>query len=274
MSSPLWLVSLLKKAFAGRYLMARSTRAPIAGAVVDRMLFAGDDLFYLPDDQAVRRIPIGQAVNDPGSVVLPSQVVEHFIELAEYHWLMNTCICREAAHCKDYPIDLGCLFLGRAALGIDPRLGRQVTKQEALEHVRRCREAGLVHLIGRNKLDTMWLGIGPGDRLLTICNCCPCCCLWRVLPLMDERISHKVSRMDGVSVTVSDRCSGCGACTDGVCFVDAIHLLDGHAVISDECRGCGRCVDVCQDGAIDVTVADSQFVARSIERIAALVDVT
>jgi hypothetical protein len=90
---------------------------------------------------------------------------------------MNTCLCRDAKQCKDYPIDLGCLFLGEAALGINPRLGRGVTKREALEHIRRCREAGLVHLIGRNKLDTVWLGVGPGDKLLTICHCCPCCCL-------------------------------------------------------------------------------------------------
>jgi hypothetical protein len=77
---------------------------------------------------------------------------------------MNSCICREAERCEDYPIDLGCLFLGEAALGINPQLGRRVTKEKALQHVRRCREAGLVHLIGRNKLDTMWLGVGPGDR--------------------------------------------------------------------------------------------------------------
>ncbi|MDY6794139.1 MAG: hypothetical protein SWK76_02475 [Actinomycetota bacterium] len=60
-------------------------------------------------------------------------------------------------------------------MGINPKLGRRVTREEAREHVRRCREAGLFHIIGRNKIDMVWLNIRLGQRLLTICNCCPCC---------------------------------------------------------------------------------------------------
>jgi ferredoxin len=273
MSRPLWMVSLLKKGFAGRFLMARATKVKPIGALVNSMLFDGDDMVYIPKDHAVRRIDIGIGVEDPGSTVLPSQVVEHFIQQAEYHWIMSSCICRSASHCKDYPIDLGCLFLGQAALGINPKLGRRVTKEEALAYVQRCRAAGLVHVIGRNKLDTVWLGVGPGARLLTICNCCPCCCLWRMLPQLEEHISNKVARMESVSVHVSDRCEGCGTCTQGVCFVDAIHLEDGHAVIGNQCRGCGRCVDACPNDAIDMTIADSRFVEHAIEHITTLVDV-
>jgi ferredoxin len=177
-------------------------------------------------------------------------------------------------HCRDYPRDLGCLFLGAAARDIHPGLGRPASKDEALAHAKKCREAGLVHLIGRNKLDTVWLGVGPGERLLTICNCCPCCCLWRVLPYVAPHIGAKISRMPGVSVTVSERCVGCGTCTQGVCFVDAIQLVDGRAVISDACRGCGRCADVCPQQAIEISVESSQFVADAIARITPLVDVS
>ncbi len=182
MSTPIWFVSLIRRAFPGRYVLARATKLPLVGRVLDEMLFAGDALVYVPPDETVRRIEIHQPVDDAGSMVLPSQLVEHFIEQAEYCWIMNACICRQAGDCRDYPVDLGCLFLGRAAAGINPKLGRAVTRDEALAHVRRCQDAGLVHLIGRNKLDTVWLGVGPGDQLLTICNCCPCCCLWRLLP--------------------------------------------------------------------------------------------
>jgi ferredoxin len=206
-------------------------------------------------------------------MVLPSQVVEHFIEKANYHWIMNTCICRDAQGCDDYPVDRGCLFLGEATLGINPRLGRRVTKEEALAHVRHCREAGLIHLIGRNKLDTIWLGVGPGDKLMTICNCCPCCCLWRVLPYVAPRISDKVTRMPGLTVQVSDRCVGCGTCAQDVCFVDAIRLVEDHAMIGDMCRGCGRCVAVCPQEAIEISIGRDQFVKESIRRIAPLVDV-
>jgi len=54
--------------------------------------------------------------------------------------------------------------MGAAAMGIHPRFGRPVDRDEALDHVRRCREAGLVHLVGRNRLDTVWLGVGPPQR--------------------------------------------------------------------------------------------------------------
>lgn len=270
MSQPIWFVKLLERLFPQRFRLARLTRIPIVDKITARLLFEGDDIIYLPQD---RVIPVNQALKNPGEMVLPSQVVEHFIEKAAYHWIMDFCICRDSAKCEDYPIDLGCLFLGEAVLGINPKLGRRVTKAEALEHVRRCREAGLVHLIGRNKLDTVWLGIGPGDKLLTICNCCPCCCLWRVLPHIAPQIGAKTARMPGVRVTVTERCVGCGTCID-VCFVDAIRLVNGRAVKSDECRGCGRCVDVCPQQAIEITIANDQYVEESISRLSSLVDVS
>ena len=69
--------------------------------------------------------------------------------------------------------------MGEAAHGINPQLGRKVSKEEALEHLKKCREAGLVHVIGRNELDALWLGVRPGYKLLTVCNCCHCCCITR-----------------------------------------------------------------------------------------------
>ena len=274
MSRPTWFVQFIKKIFPTRFFVARATNVPPLDRFFDHWLFEDDDMICLPKDDVVRKIEIDQAIDPPDEMVLPSQVVEYFIEQASVHWVMDFCLCRFSNQCQDYPIELGCLFLGEAALEINPELGRRVTKEEALEHVRRCREAGLVHFIGRNKLDTVWLGVGPGERLLTICNCCPCCCLWGVLPEVTPRISDKITRMPGVTVAVSDRCVGCGACTRDICFVDAIQVVDGRAVISDACRGCGRCVDVCPEGAIEMSVEYGDFVERSIDRISPLVDVS
>jgi ferredoxin len=271
MGQPVWLVELIKWAFPARFLIARATRLPILGPLLDRWFFAADALIYLPTD---RSIQIGYALELEGQMVLPSEVVDHFIRRASTHWIMNRCLCRDAAGCSDYPVELGCLFLGAAADGINPKLGRRVTEQEALAHVQRCREAGLVHLIGRNKLDTIWLGVGPGDQLMTICHCCPCCCLWRVLPSMAPQSAAKVARMPGVTVVVNDQCDGCGVCAEAICFVKAIELVDGRARISEECRGCGRCVTACPNGAIEMRIAVDDCVLAAVEHLSPHVDLT
>lgn len=270
----MWFVKLLKKTFPNVKLIAKLTRAPGIGRIIDNMLFQGDDIIYLPKDAVSQQvIQIGESLETPTDTILPSQIIHHFIDEANFHWIMNTCICRESLTCKDYPIDYGCLFLGEAAKGINPQLGRPVSKEEAHEYVKKTREAGLVHLIGRNKLDSVWLDVKPGEKLLTICNCCPCCCLWRMLPDLNPKIANKVTKMSGVSVEVTDACVGCGTCADGICFVDAISLIDGKAVIDDACRGCGRCVEVCPQSAIKLTIGNEGFMEDSIKRVSSVVDV-
>lgn len=284
MSRPLWLVKFLKKVYPARFLVAQATRLPVVGKAIGRFFFEGDNMVYLPrDDVALASsngknqghvIDVRHAIDLPEDVVLPSQVVDHFIDQASDLWIMNNCLCRQSEGCTDYPIDLGCLFLGRAVKDINPALGRRVTREEAKEHVRRARKAGLVHLIGRNKLDSMWLGAGPGHQLLTVCNCCPCCCLFGVLPHLDEPLRDRITRMPGVQVCVTDDCVGCGACTRDVCFVDAISMQDGRAQIGESCVGCGRCVDVCPQHAIKLSGVNGEFVDQAIARISPSVDVT
>jgi ferredoxin len=256
------------KAFPLRFFMAGLTRLPLLGNVVDRLYFENDDIIYVPMD---RVIEINKKIDSPEQTVLPSKVVEYFIENSSHHFIMNECICRASAGCKDYPVGLGCLFLGEASKNISLKLGRRATKEEAFEHLKKCREKGLVHLIGRNKLDAVWLKAGPDNKLLTICNCCPCCCLWKMLPELSEDISSKVKKMPGVSIQVTDRCIGCGKCTEA-CFVAAINIIDGKAVIGGQCRGCGRCATICPKKAIEVNI-DATSLENSIKNISASVEV-
>jgi Pyruvate/2-oxoacid:ferredoxin oxidoreductase delta subunit len=270
MSSPVWFVNLIKKTFPQRFMMARLTKLPLIGRGIEYLLFEGDDIIYLPKDQTIK-VNEEVAAED---IVLPSQVVESFIAKANYLWIMDKCICRDATGCKDYPIDIGCLFMGEAAMGINPELGRQVTREEALEHVRKAREAGLFQLIGRNRIDTRWLNVRPGTKLLTVCNCCPCCCLWKILPVLSHKVSDKVHRMPGVRLTVTEKCTACGTCEKDVCIAKAIRVEGDRAVIGAECRGCGHCVEVCPEGAIELTIEDPSFIDDLIPRITSLVDVT
>lgn len=227
-------------------------------------------MIFLTRDKVVS---VNQEVEKPYDLVLPSKIVDYFINKTDYHWIMNFCICRDSLKCEDYPRELGCLFMGESALGINPEIGRRAIKEEALEHIKKCREAGLIHVIGRNELDAKWLGVKPGYKLLTVCNCCPCCCITRYavkVPFINEPLK----KMAGVEVSVNDNCIGCGTCTKDICFIKAIEVVDKKAVISEACRGCGRCVDVCPQNAIELTIKDNTYIEKSIERIEEIVDIS
>ncbi|MFW9828313.1 MAG: DUF362 domain-containing protein [Candidatus Thorarchaeota archaeon] len=271
MARPLWFVKLLKKAFPNVKFIAKLTNLPILKNLFDYLLFREDDIIYLPQDKVVE---INQSMGEFEEFVLPSKLLEYFIDKAKYHWIMNFCICRSSMKCKDYPIDLGCLFLGDAVLDINPRLGKLVTREEALEHLKKCRDVGLVHMIGKNRLDAQWLGVKSGNKLLSICNCDPCCCLWRVSSILAPKIGSKIKKMPGVKIRVNDKCIGCGTCMKGVCFVNAIDISENHAFISNKCRGCGRCVNVCPQGAIDIIIEDEDYVKKSIDEIDKIIEIT
>ena len=85
MHEPL-LVRFLKKGFPHRFVVAKLSRWPILGGIIDHMLFENDDMIYLPKDQV---IDMNRSIENPGEMVLPSQIVEHFIEKPNYHWIMN-----------------------------------------------------------------------------------------------------------------------------------------------------------------------------------------
>jgi ferredoxin len=269
MSRTRGFVNFLEKLFPYRFLGAKLTKIPPIRKLSDRMLFDKTNLTILPKDTVIK---INKPIPPSDTIVLPSQVVEYFIRRSTYRFIMSFCICRDALHCVNYPATLGCLFLGEAARDIPPAFGRAATIEEALTHVQRCRAAGLVHLVGRDKIDETWLGIRQGEKLMTICNCCHCCCLWKMLPDLDPQISAKVRRMPGVVVSVTDGCTGCGWCVE-TCFVHAIHLTNGHAVIGDQCRGCGRCVDRCPRHAVRLTITDKRFGEHTIDRIESVVNV-
>jgi len=269
MSTPVWFVNFLKTVYPTRHSLAKLTNVPLIGNLVDHWLFRGDEMYVLPKDQTIQ---INEPLDRPESTIIPSQLVEHFINKTNHHWIMNFCICRDGDKCQDYPRDLGCLFLGKPVLQINSKIGRQVTKEEALDHVRRCREAGLVHTIGSNRLDSVWLGVTPTEELMTICNCCPCCCLWGLVTDLTPKIGNKLTSMPGVKVNVTEDCSGCGLCEEDVCFAEAIHVINGKAEISLECRGCGRCVEICPEDAIVLTIDGEENIQELLQRLDNLVD--
>jgi len=263
-------VEFYKKIFPKKFPIWNPAKFGPVARLMEKKWFDGDELYCLPKDGVIE---VGKSV-DTGEMVLPSEVVEHFIREASYRFVMDFCICRESMPCTDYPHELGCVFLGEGARGIHPGLGREATVEEALDHVRKAREAGLVYSVGKSKLDTVWLETGPGEKLFTICNCCPCCCITRGIAVSHKILSEKYSRMPGVKLTVTDDCVGCGDCVEpGVCIFGAISLDAETAEINDNCRGCGRCAETCPNHAIEVMVDESAYVDETIKRLSARINV-
>ncbi|MFO8018909.1 MAG: 4Fe-4S binding protein [Promethearchaeia archaeon] len=268
MTRPLWFVKLIEIFFPYVKKIAKLTRIPILKYLLDISLFKGDDIIYLPKDNT---IDTDEDVQIPDNMVLPSDIVKYFIKRTGYHWIMNFCICRRSMQCENYPINYGCLFLGKGILEINPKLGRRVTEQEALNYVDKCRKEGLVHMIGRNRLDAQWLGVQKGKRLLSICNCCECCCLWRITPRLHPSLGRNIKKMSGVRVRVTNKCVGCGTCSE-VCFVNAIKIKKNKAIITEGCRGCGRCVEICPQRAIQLSISNTDYFNSTVNEIDELVN--
>ncbi|MDI9624390.1 MAG: 4Fe-4S ferredoxin [Methanothermobacter sp.] len=195
------------------------------------------------------------------------------ISKSRYIFKMDFCICRVSSNCKDYPHELGCLFLGKGAKRISKKVGKLISKEEAIKHLKKCEEAGLIHIIGRNKIDTVWLNTGPKEELLSICNCCPCCCLWKMIPELPEELANSITPMSGVKLEfIKENCTGCGECLKK-CFIKAIKIKNGKAQIDNKlCRCCGRCAMECENNAIRI-LADPDAIEQALGRVEPLVDV-
>jgi len=187
--------------------------------------------------------------------------------------IMNKCLCRNSTECNDYPRDLGCIFLGKTTKKISRKHCREVTSAEAIEHIDKCNDAGLIHIMGRNRMDSVWMGVRPEDELLTICNCCPCCCLWRVYPNLSDTIQNDFYKLPGVSIELDiDECVGCGKCEE-VCFAKCISIENSKAKIDEDvCIGCGQCSNNCPTNAIKL-IYNKENVESIFEKIDSLVKI-
>jgi ferredoxin len=247
--------------------------------VANKLFFEGDNMIVLPRDSTVlekkdiKEIILDAEIPVSNDTVLPSQILKEIIIKSSHHVIMDSCLCRVSNDCKNYFHELGCIFLGPGAKNISSKLGKTVTPEEAINHVEKCQKAGLVHIIGRNKLDSVWLNTGPKEELLTICNCCPCCCLWKMAPDLPEKMGRSIGPMIGVELKFqTDNCTGCGKCTRDVCFVDAIFLENGKVKIDTEkCRICGRCAEICPNDSLMILMAPDA-VEKSVNSVKTLVN--
>lgn len=225
-----------------------------------------------PSKTDMRWIPINEDINRPEDAPVPLELLDRMIGEASHRAVFDRCGCRAAFGCRDYPIDIGCLLMGDSALESPSRNWREVSPEDARGHVRQAVDAGLVPVMGKARIDNYLFGIKDRHQLLTVCFCCECCCITRATRYTKlEQLESLFPRLEGVSVSVTGDCTGCGKCAQH-CYLGAIEITDGRAVISDYCRACGRCATVCPEGAISVEVSDPEYLDKTYGRIRSYVD--
>ncbi|MHB8780239.1 MAG: 4Fe-4S binding protein [Candidatus Geothermincolia bacterium] len=225
-----------------------------------------------PEKSDVRFLPINSDIEMPEGTPLPLSLLDRFIEEASHRVIFDYCGCRKAFQCESYPTDLGCLLMGEGALEAAGKSGHEVGVAEAKERARRAVEAGLVPIIGKARADNFIFGVKDRANMLTTCFCCECCCISRyITQLPPEVVEPLVPRLGGVRIEVTERCTGCGKCVEH-CFVHAMEVVDGAAVIAESCRACGRCASTCPQEAIRISITDPDFLETAYRRISGRVN--
>jgi len=199
---------------------------------------------FLPGS-IMRVVPVNESI-EPQSRILAYDDVVKIIEDAKTLSVTN-CSCRViSGNCKK-PLEV-CMQVDRAAeYNIERGTGRALSKSEALEILKKCREEGLVHVVDNRQT------VGH-----VICNCCKDCCLnWAVMKGSKKWVSPSRFAAD----IDSSLCTGCEACVDR-CFFDALFLNGDVAdVDTEKCLGCGVCTVVCPTEALKLKeVRSADFV--------------
>ncbi len=198
-----------------------------------------------------RVIPVGVTI-EAKTHILAFEDVREIIENAK-RLSVTKCTCRLTAHKCDRTLE-ACLQINRGAeYNIARGVGRELTKDQALEIVRKAEEDGLIHVV-MNKQNV--------DQF--ICNCCPCCC--QTMPIL---IKHNISVIEPSRFAAqvdSDLCTACGTCMER-CYFSAIQLVENESARVDpaKCMGCGLCMVTCPTGALSmVEVRETDFVPEKL----------
>jgi UDP-glucose 4-epimerase len=153
-------------------------------------------------------------------------------------------------------LNIGCIHIGLPTAEEDTTVAHHASIEEAIAHVHKAVNAGLVPFIGHVAADNTIWNVSKDRPFTTVCFCCPCCCTqydcYRYLPHVAQDSFH---RLKGVTVTVDqDKCIGCGKCTK-VCLTGAAVLRDGRSHCDEVlCKTCGVCAQTCPQKAITISL--------------------
>jgi NAD-dependent dihydropyrimidine dehydrogenase PreA subunit len=186
-----------------------------------------------------RVIPVEETIT-PQVEVLPYEELSKMLDKVETFALAQ-CACRVSVGACENPRDVCLIFDQTAEFLIERQFAQRITRAQAEQVLRRAEEAGLVHTVNNSQ-----------DRLVVVCNCCPCCCtILRGLTQLHNPNAFAKSRWH--AAVDPDECIGCGVCEDERCPVGAVRVVgDAASVTEEDCIGCGLCATTCQTEAISM----------------------
>jgi NADPH-dependent glutamate synthase beta subunit-like oxidoreductase/NAD-dependent dihydropyrimidine dehydrogenase PreA subunit len=163
----------------------------------------------------MRVIPIEQSIKGETRRASYEEVSKYLNENTIFS--VSDCSCRTAREamgegCGHLKEDM-CIQMGHAAeYYIRTGRGKEITREEAFEIIKRAEANGLMHSIPN--LD------GPG-KTHAICNCCGCSCF--AMRIAGMFVNPDMVRSNYVSKVDKDKCVGCGECVEN-CPVNALKL--------------------------------------------------
>ena len=190
-------------------------------------------------------IEVDESLEVPEEKILPVQKVEELVEKFD-DIAVGHCFCRHQQDlldnsCKQTDIRENCFTFGKSARYTSEQgFTRLISKEEALDIIKKSDEDGLVHKAYHPNFDT------KRDET-SLCICCNCCCGQAGPETFNVNATNYIAQVD------EDLCTGCGTCVE-VCHTNTIHLNDDNIATLGEraCIGCGVCAYNCPEQAISL----------------------
>ena len=172
--------------------------------------------------------------------ILPYEVASQMMADNQVIALAN-CPCRTLGQNCQKPLDVCLAFDGAARFLIERGMAKEISLEEARQVLRRAEEVGLVHT-----------GSNNAERLIFLCNCCPCCCHFLMLVTKVDR-PEGLARSSYQARLNAEECVSCGICVEDRCPVGAFTMEEDVVKLEvEKCIGCGLCVSACPTGAISL----------------------